>query len=177
MFLEHLWKHVNVCTLLILPLFDEIVAGIKTKITPQVSFPFLLLAYECGLRNAYLCPDDYSILYVMFDETVIEEIKYASCPHFSMNELLISSSFFENIHREENKIIYALKIPDVFAKDIVLIRKSKYSAVSSLYKETIQIKHKYIPRWKNSLGLFICKENIPWGIVNKTANTTMDHGK
>lgn len=175
--LEQVWKHVNVSTLLVLPLFDDITMGVKTRLKPQIGFPFLLVAYEYGLINSYLFRNNDAFngrLYAAFQSIVQEDQRLTSSDYYSLNEQIIDSVYCIEAVESDDRVIYELKIPEEFIEDVHLIIEGKYSKVSRNYKEHLRIKQRFIPKWKSLLAHYICKENIPYSIVSKAKHLKVE---
>jgi len=177
MLLEQVWSSTNASTLLVLPLFNDLTAGIKTKTEPQVGFPFILLAYEYGLQRAYVFRKEdpkFHVLYLVFNMLVLEDLGYMSSPYYSLNELIVDSNVCIDVEHINEKVLYSLQIPAQFLPDIELIIQGKYSAVSLQYKEAVRIKYKVVPKWKNLLGFYLCQENMAFAVVNKSDRLRLD---
>lgn len=172
-----MWRKLNITTLLILPLFDDIVQGIKTRLTPRIEFPFLQLACEYGLIKAYLFKEgdiDTTFIYVVFTEKVLENLKLTNSKYHSLSERIIDSKYYIGVERNEDHVIFKLRIPEEYRNDILLITKGHYSKVSSKYKMALKIKQKTIPRSKNPLGRYVVKQNLPYSIVTKQKHLKAD---
>lgn len=169
-----IWKTCNVSTLLVLPIFDGIIKKTKTKIYPQIKFPFILLAYEYGLINSYLFTNvnkEIEYLYTVFSKRVLEDLELTNSSYFCLEDRILDykgtvNSFLLDSDDSED-IVYVFKIPEKLLPDVKLITESKYSQVSEDYKELLRIKTNVIPNWYNKLGSHICKQNMSHSIVTK----------
>ena len=170
--ITQVWKRANVSTLLVLPIFDDILDGTKTRMVPRMEFPLLLIAYEYGLEKAYLLrkgSEDLNKLYVKFNEKVCQDLQLTDSNYYSLNERFIDSNYLSDVEYDENHIIYTLDIPTRFRSDIELIVEGKYSSVSKEYKSLLRVKQKHVPSWTNELGHYIVEENLPISIVVKSS--------
>lgn len=175
--IQQVWKKTNISTLLILPIFDDIIVGTRTKSEPKLGFPFVLLAYEYGLENAYLFRGtDFSKrnLYLVFSKKVLHNLNLTDSGYYSLNERLLDYDGCTDVEITDKKVIYTLKIPAKYTKDIKLIIKGRYSKVSLTYKEMLRIKYKRIPRWDNKIANYIVKVNMAHAIVTKQLHLKED---
>lgn len=164
------WKRSNISTLLILPIFDDILEGVTNREKPVVPLTLIQLAFEYGLDKAYLfANDDISMehLYLEFNERVLTNLNLTNSPYYSFSERLICCRYYDSVKRIDDRIIFCLSIPKEYEEDIKLIAQGKYSRVSKTYKKKLMVKVGMIPTWNNMLGRFIVKNNLPLAIVTK----------
>ena len=171
--IDELWKRANITTLLVLPLYNEIMDGTKSLSKPHLDIPFLLIAYYYGLENAYLFEDDnvdYETVKIKFNNQVLTNKNLTNSSYHCFNDRLINSKYFKDLKMLEDGIIYYLTIPEQFQPDIKLITQGKYSKTSEEYKQRLLVKQKYISPWKDDsiiLAKYIIRQNLSYSIVAK----------
>lgn len=168
--IREIWKNVNISTLLILPVFDDIVKGTTTKKKPFAPFCFLSLCYEYGLQKAYLFrEEDVSInhLHLVFNSSVLEDKGLTNSKYYSLVDRLVNCEYYERIERHKDFIIVTLKIPDKYREDVRIIISGNYSKVSEDYKQLLRVKYNVIPRWSHPIGTYLTKKNFAFSVVSK----------
>lgn len=171
--IREVWKTVNISTLLILPIFDDIVKGSTTRKKPFVPFCFLSLCFEYGLQKAYLFrEEDVSTdhLYLVFDSTVLEDKKLTNSSYYSLSDRLINCKYYERIERHYDYIIVTLRIPEHYKQDVRTIISGNYSKVSKEYKELLRVKYVVVPRWNHPISTYLIRKNFAYGVVSKNTH-------
>ena len=136
---------INITTLLIFKLYDYLIKDTYLRGSiKEVYYPILYLAHEYGLLTCYLDKDHKSI-YLLFDNknTNITSNKVLTTSYYNdFIDRLIDSKYFKSIQNnlQEKLVVVNLAIPEEFLSDIDLISKSRYSEVSSKYKNYMDIK-------------------------------------
>jgi len=166
------WKRVNITTILIAPLLNDMMKGTKTK-SNRFIIPFLQIADEYGFRSSYLYTEKETsgdTITLVFDKRVLHDKKLTNSPYKSLSARMVDYKHFKYVrHYDDCGIItYTFDIPECLHDDIKKIINSKYSTVSKKYQNIIVIKEEHIAKWSNSLGLFICQLNLPFGVTKKT---------
>lgn len=163
-----LWLKYTVSTVLILPLFSDIIKNIRTKNNNEYSIHSLLV--NCGLVNAYLYrKSDLSgkNLYLLFKEEKLTQTQlFINDPYESLLDILLNCKYFVNIYSKDEFIIIKLQINDEYLDDVKTITKSKYSEVSILYKNILLLQGNKVKSIDNTVNYLILK-NIPAKIVHK----------
>lgn len=165
----HLLKNVNISTLLVLKLFDDITQNvISTKYNIPFNIQSLCLAY--GLINCYLTKD-YKQLCLIFDvKQAFKDKKLTKSSYSNIIELLIDNRYYSKISHItigfDKFIKINLKIDDVFVSDIKqFISTNNYTKVSDRFKEEMKFKNSRLPYVENDLANFICKVNLPYRLI------------
>lgn len=168
--LKDIWKNYNISTVMLLPLFNDIYKGIKSTGKSNVEYTFLQLCFEYGLINTYLHTEGKThYLILKFDvNEVNQNNNLTASKYYSFNDLIIDSKEFTYVRNINDKeVLYYLKIPAKFSKDIELIRQSKYSETSDEFKNAIRVKGEKIPKTSNEIGVFIAASNLGFSICMK----------
>jgi hypothetical protein len=170
-----LWNRINVSTLLILPIFQDIAAHVKFKYLGY-KFPIIQLFMDHGLLNCYLynnCPElgetnsESNKLYLVFSKNdVLCPIKSAVANFFSLHEELMMHT--KLIHYLDEVVVVVLNINKEYQKDVELIIQGKYSKVSSSYKKALEITAKKVIFVSSKLGYEISIRNLSLAIVNRS---------
>ncbi len=167
---RELWNKCTVSSVLILPLFNDILSNVKSK-EANAEYSLQGLCYDNGLINCYLfekVDDNYDrTLKLLFKkyELCNNEI-FLNKPLPTLFDLLVNCKYFSKINIKEDEVIIYLSIDHKWDNDINKIINSRYSAVSEEYKETI----KYFGTKVNSKSEvidYLFLKNIPAKIVLK----------
>lgn len=170
--LKDIWKNYNISTVMLLPLFNDVYKGIKSTGKSNVEYTFLQLCFEYGLINTYLYAEDKNYYLILrFDvNEVNQDNNLTSSKYYSFNDLIIDSKEFTYVRNINDKeVLYYLKLPTKFNKDIELIKQSKYSETSNEFKNAIRVKGEKIPKTSNEVGVFIAASNLGYSICMKHA--------
>jgi hypothetical protein len=172
MHLEEIIRKTNVSTLFILPIFQDIAKDITYKYT-KVPYRLLPLLYEHGLIKtfcySYLSQDSNS-LFLLFDkEEVIKKMINTNRPGQTVNNLLISSKYFNGLDIVNDFCIFNLSIPPEYNDEIDLIKKGKYSKIGENYKDLLTVNGSILKKayLKSELSHALVKQNIAVKVINK----------
>lgn len=162
-------KDINISTLLLLKLFDDIT---KDVISTKYKIPFNIqsLCFAYGLVNCYIT-SDYKLLKLIFNaKEALKDKKLTKSYYSNIIDLLIDSSHFysiSNITIEFDKfIVINLRIPKEFIGDIAnYISNNKYSKVSEEFKNEMQFKNSSLPFVDNDIANYIAKTNLPYRVI------------
>lgn len=170
-FLKNIFKNVNTSSLLIMPIYQYFIKTGTYKNT-KVNYPFIQCCFDNGFINSFLYRNnkkDIKSIYLVFDKSsVTKKPEWGENEYSSINELLISSSYFISLEIFNDLIIYKLKIPEEFIKDVILITKSKYSATSSKYKNKMNLPTKYVKKNSSEIGYYIVENNLSKAVLYKS---------
>lgn len=165
--LRDLWEHINVSTLMVLPMFSDMVSTCRQKRPPRLHYPIQLLFFEYGLINTCLNKDEM-LLYCIFNaDTVLSDLRKTNGSYYSLSERIIDSKHFVFVERVDDLIVYCLRIPKEYYDDVELIVQSKYSELSKSYKNVLNIAQDYVPLTKHERAKYIVTQNIPYAIAVK----------
>lgn len=182
MHLEDIVKKTNVSTLFILPIFSEIAKDITYKYT-KVPYRIIPLFYEHGLVKtycySYLSKDNNSLFLVFRKKDVLRRMTNTNRPGQTVNNLLLTSRFFNGLEIVGDFYIFNLSIPAEYYDDVDLIKKGKYSLVSEQYRELLVISGKVLMKHilNNDLSHTIVKQNLAIKIVTKDPSVKEDFEK
>ena len=173
--IRDIWETLNVSAVLVLPIFKQYFKKVRVRGRKNVEFPFLQLLIEHGLVNTYLFYDKNkeekaNEIYLLFNRGLIyNKMDITSVGWLSMNEFILSSSNFNSlVFMDDNYIVYSLKLPKKYSRDLNKIYSSKYSKVSKEYKEKLDIVQTEFPVTENMIGFKISQYNVPYCIVTKS---------
>ncbi len=182
---KDIWKIFNVTTVLIVPLLDEQTIPLLYKHT-DLEYPFILAALEHGLENGYLgvrqdedVPTvEYGYMYLLFrNDLAFRKLTSVSIPHFSFNELLIDSPFFDSIQMKTSEyIVYKMTIDPRWETDIRRITDGKYSTLSKRYREEIRVKQARVPTTNNPLFEFLISSNMAYFVTRQDKKLSQSIG-
>ncbi len=163
--LRDLWNNVNVSSVFILPLFNDIMES-DDFVTTQIMATY-------GLINSYIYNDRFNnpyMLHLEFDKKyVFKKNKMSDDYRFCINDVIIDSKHFDSLCVKDKTVIYSLNIPKKYHKDIDIILTSEYSKVSNEYKEKVKVNKEfiYLPLGKPSYQDSICSYNLPYYVCTK----------
>lgn len=170
--IREIWRQVNVSSILILPLYSAI-AKKALFIAINEPYPFVQLCFDNGLINTYLFKNNNRScenFYMVFNkDSVLLPGLWKNIPYKSLNELIIDCPYFLDLELNSNLIIYTLKFPENFKKDIEKITKSNYSNLSKEFEESIKINARKIVQGKSVVGFELTKRNLGMAIIKKSA--------
>jgi len=170
MIYRELWNKCNVSTVLILPIFSDLLKNIRST-DNNAEYSIHGLFYDCGLINAYLYEEDVSYdntLKLLFDrETLMNTQIFINKPVPTLFDLLINSKYFKKVKVDGEFIVIYLKIDRKWDNDIKEIISSNYSKVSEKYKELLLLKGSKVLSTSKVIDYLFLK-NIPAKIVYKS---------
>lgn len=167
---RELWNKCTVSSVLILPLFNDILDNIKAK-EEHAEYSLQGLCYDNGLINCYLYEhtgDKYdNTLKLLFDkEQLCNNEIFINKPIPTLFDLLINCKYFLKLKIENDKVLIYFSIPEMWNNDIEKVVKSQYSKVSEDYKNKIKYFGKKMIS-KNDIIDYLFLKNIPAKIVLK----------
>jgi hypothetical protein len=166
---KDIWEKYTVSSILILPIFSDIIKNLKTRNDEEYSIHSLF--YNCGLINCYLYRKSESsgkYLYLLFEkDKLLKTELFVNKPYETLLDLLLNCKYFVNIYQKVDNIIIKLEIDDIFSKDIEIITKSNYSKVSNDYKSKLLLEGRKIKSVNDDINYLILK-NIPAKIVHRS---------
>jgi len=166
---KEIWEKYTVSSILILPIFSDIIEKIINKNNEQYSIHSLF--YNCGLINCFLYrKSDTSgkYLYLLFEKKKLTQTEiFVNNPYESLLDILLNCKYFNNVYQKNDKIIIKLSINDDYLKDVKIISESLYSTVSNNYKSKLILEGNKIKSINNDINYLILK-NIPAKIVYKS---------
>lgn len=170
MIYRELWDKCNVSTVLILPLFSDILKNIRST-DNNAEYSIHGLFYDCGLVNAFLFEEDViydNTLKLLFekDKLMNSEI-FINRPIPTLFDLIINSKYFKKVKVDGEFIIIYLKIDRKWDNDIKEIISSNYSKVSEEYKKLLLLKGTKVLSSSKIIDYLFLK-NIPAKIVYKS---------
>ncbi len=169
--IKEIWNKYNISTLLILPIFNDILDNITSKQGHRYTLHGLL--FNNGLKLAYLYEADdpensSNTLKLLLNRSKIFEKVNAGRKYYSLLDILINSSHYSHLRDyNEDYIVVYLKIPDEFLDDVNKIVNYKYSTVSNLYKGRILLEGDVLLTEDETINYIILK-NFSARIVNKS---------
>jgi hypothetical protein len=170
MIYRELWNKCNVSTVLILPIFSDLLKNIRST-DNNAEYSIHGLFYDCGLINAYLYEEDVSYdntLKLLFDrETLMNTQIFINKPVPTLFDLLVNSKYFKKVKVNGEFIVIYLKIDRKWDNDIKEIISSNYSKVSEKYKELLLLKGSKVLS-SNKVIDYLFLKNIPAKIVYKS---------
>lgn len=166
---REIWNKCTVSTVLILPIFENLLGNITTLNNEKYSIYSLF--YNCGFKNAYLYSDDDSsgdFLYLLFDKNNLNNtVLFINKPFYSLLDLIINCKYYQKIISRKKEIILVLRIPEKFKDNINKIVSSNYSEVSEEYKNLLKIEGKVVKSNDDHINYLILR-NIPARIVYRS---------
>lgn len=170
MIYRELWNKCNVSTVLILPIFSNLLKNIRST-DNNAEYSIHGLFYDCGLINAYLYEEDVSYdntLKLLFNrETLMNTQIFINKPIPTLFDLLVNSKYFKKVKVDGDFIVIYLKIDGKWDNDIKEIISSNYSKVSEKYKELLLLKGSKVLSTNKVIDYLFLK-NIPAKIVYKS---------
>lgn len=170
MIYRELWNRCNVSSVLILPIFSDIIKNIRSS-DSNAEYTIQGLFYDCGLINAYLYEEDVAYdntLKLLFDKEVLLNTEiFTNKPINTLFDLLISYKHFKKIKTDNNFIIIYFEIDSKWNSDINHIVSSNYSKVSEEYRKLLLLKGVKVLS-KNKVIDYLFLKNIPAKIVYKS---------
>ena len=159
-----LWK-LNVSTVLILPLFNNLTKDLLLKSKP-ISFIQLCLLH--GLEKTYLTQDFNNLVLIFPKLKTANKLLNSNYSFWSFNEYMLNLKSYNKFEIYNDYILFYLNIDDLYRRDIVKITNSKYSEVSNIYKENLDISKYFKSLCRaEEISDYICHNNIPRSIVSK----------
>ncbi len=168
--LKDVWKHYNTSTVMLLPLFNNIYKGIKSTGRSNVEYTFVQLCFEYGLINTYLYKeeDQYFLVLKFNVDKVNTDNKLTKSSYYSFNDLIIDVDEFSYVrHPNKDEVLYYLKIDKRLNNDIELIKESRYSETSEMFKEAVRVKAEKVSKTSNETGMFLSVNNLSYSICQK----------
>jgi len=168
--LEKIWNTYNISFILILPIFNKIFHGIKSKNNHNISV--YTLFSKCGLINTYLLNDKGKYnnnIRLLFDKKLLLSCNIkedVDKPVTNLLDILTNSEYFSTLIEMDDYIVIFLNIGDFWEKDIQLIMNSEYSKVSDEYYNYVIHKGIYSLA-ENDIINYIFIKNIPAKIIKK----------
>ena len=160
--IDEVIRKTNVSTLFILPMFSDIVENVDYKLT-TAPFSLTQLAYEYGSIKSFC----YS--YTSKDKELVKQpMVKTTKPSQTLNNLLISSKYFNDLFITDNLCIYNLGIPPEFYDDVASIKRGQYSKVSDQYLHKLLFKvviNKGLV--KSELAHKITQQNVAYAVCLK----------
>lgn len=159
-----LWK-LNVSTVLILPLFNNLTKDLLLKSKP---ISFIQLCFLYGLEKTYLTQDFNNLVLVFPKLKTANKLLNSNYSFWSFNEYMLNLKSYNKFEIYNDYILFYLNIDDLYRRDIVKITNSKYSEVSNIYKENLDISKYFKSLCRaEEISDYICHNNIPRSIVSK----------
>jgi len=159
-----LWK-LNVSTVLILPLFNNLTKDLLLKSKP---ISFIQLCFLHGLEKTYLTQDFNNLVLVFPKLKTANKLLNSNYSFWSFNEYMLNLKSYNKFEIYNDYILFYLNIDDLYRRDIVKITNSKYSEVSNIYKENLDISKYFKSLCRaEEISDYICHNNIPRSIVSK----------
>lgn len=166
---REIWNKCTVSTVLILPIFENLLGNITTLNNEKYSIYSLF--YNCGFKNAYLYTNEDSsgdFLYLLFDKNNLNNtVLFINKPFYGLLDVIINCKYYQRIISRKKEIILVLKIPENFKDDINKIVNSNYSEVSEDYKNLLKIEGKVVKSNDEHINYLILR-NIPARIVYRS---------
>lgn len=140
---REIWNKFNVSTILILPLFHNIISNIRS--TKNEKLNILGFFIENGLINTYLFNhwyrnEEYHTLSLLFDSEKINNTLIIKQKYPSLLDIIINSEEFLGLTTMDNNVLLTLKINPKWSDDINKIVDGLYSETSNEYKKEIIFK-------------------------------------
>jgi hypothetical protein len=133
--------------------------------------PIHYIAYDYGLLDCYL--NEYSLVLVFDKDVAISDLQKTTSNYYSFIDRLVDYSMFHKMETYEDLLCVWLNIPWQYHDDIDLIKQSKYSHVSDLFKDKMQMRYTIVdkevkvPPFDHPIAQYIVRKNIPARIVTK----------
>lgn len=162
--IRDVWK-LNVSTVLILPLFNDITKNLKIDKKP-VSFTQLCFLYN--IKSCYLDPSLEKLIFVFFREDCSKKLYNTNISGWSLSELLVTRNNYEKFEIYNDYMIFYYNIDSIYHKDIGIIYDSKYSSVSNKFTDQVNVKNHFNRLYRtNTLGDYLTTKNIALSIYRK----------
>lgn len=167
---REIWNKFNVSTILILPLFHNIISNIRS--TKNEKLNILGFFIENGLINTYLFNhwyrnEEYHTLSLLFDSEKINNTLIIKQKYPSLLDIIINSEEFLGLTTMDNNVLLTLKINPKWSDDINKIVDGLYSETSNEYKKEIIFKGS-VKDSKDEMANYIFVNNLPARIVYKS---------
>lgn len=166
---KDIWEKYTVSSILILPIFSDIIKNLKTRNDEEYSIHSLF--YNCGLINCYLYRKSETsgkYLYLLFEkDKLLKTELFINKPYETLLDLLLNCKYFINIYQKIDNIVIKLEIDDIFSEDIKIITQSNYSKVSDIYKSRLLLEGRKIKSVNDDINYLMLK-NIPAKIVYRS---------
>lgn len=179
MLIRDIWKKVNASCVLVLPLYNKSINKF-THTAQNLPYMFQQICFDFGLQNTYLYNDinrcdKPTHLHLVFDSQALSaplksNLKEhgVNSKYYSLSEAIIDCDYFEDCFMYNGVTVFSLRIPEEFKEDIILITESKYSKVSSKYKEYISPIVGRVFKRSSELGYFLVKKTIATKVVKQS---------
>jgi hypothetical protein len=164
--IQEIWRSLNISTLLILPLFQELIKC-TTKGKDPIIYPIITIALEYGLINTFYNHDKKVLHLVFYQDLVNSDLHLTDSVYYSFSERLIDLSVFIGCELVGDLVIYDLKVPEIWYTDLDLVVQGKYSQTGSEFKSAMEIKAGNVPKSSHSKANYITQNNISYAIVIK----------
>lgn len=165
-----LWK-LNVCTILILPLFNQLTSNLlynKLPILNKSPISFIQLCFLYGIKNTYLNNKHDSLVLVFDKKRTSDKLFNTNFNFWSFNEFMLNTKDYIKFEIYNDYILFYLRIDSKNKEDIDKIISSSYSSLSKEYKNSIDISKQYKVLQKvEEVSDYLCHNNIPRSIVSK----------
>jgi hypothetical protein len=165
-----LWNKCNVSSVLILPIYSDILKNIRS-LENNAEYSIHGLFYDCGFINAFLYEENVSFndtIKLLFNKDELMNNKlFINKPFTTLFDILINSKYFKGIKNKEEFVIVYFKIDPKWKKDINFIISSNYSNVSEEYKKLLLLKGTKVLS-NNKVIDYLFLKNIPAKIVYKS---------
>jgi hypothetical protein len=170
MIYRELWNKCNVSSVLILPIYSDILKNIRS-LENNAEYSIHGLFYDCGFLNAFLYEENISFndtIKLLFNKDELMNNKlFINKPFTTLFDILINSKYFKGIKNKEEFVIVYFKIDPKWKKDINFIISSNYSNVSEEYKKLLLLKGTKVLS-NNKVIDYLFLKNIPAKIVYKS---------
>ena len=167
---REIWNKFNVSTILILPLFYNIISNIRSNKNEKLNI--LGFFIENGLINTYLFNyyyrnENYHTLSLLFNSEKINSTLIIKQKYPSLLDIIINSEEFLGLTNLGDNVLLTLKIDPKWDYDINKIIEGLYSEVSDGYKKEIVFKGS-VKDSKDEMANYIFVNNLPARIVYKS---------
>jgi len=168
--IREIWNKYNVSTVLILPIFHNIISNIRTDKNEKVNI--LGFFIENGLINTYLLnkyyrDTSYHTLSLLFDRNLANNALNIKQKFPTLLDVIVNSKEFKGVSYMGDNILLTLKIDSKWDNDINKIIDGMYSSVSDEYKKEVVFKGQ-VRDAADAMANFIHINNLPARIFYKS---------
>jgi hypothetical protein len=160
--IRQVWK-LNVCTVLLLPLLNEVTKGLLFK---NKAITFTQMAFLYNFKNCYL---DDKLLAIVFDkQDCLRDVAITKTHSIHLSEYLASLKYFHTFEIINDVMIFYFDL-NLSKDDLNNIRISQYSKLSEEFSKRVDVSahHKSVVITKIEIADFLSSQNVARAIIDR----------